>query len=199
MKTHKRPTLLGRRQRALVALVIDRGGSMVVEDFKDTGIIDWEQNRALFLSIDGLVTRGFLTCSDEQTATTSRVYVTSEGRKALVDTPLAIISKCVKDYAKGVFDERERRMMADIEQRLSGGAKVCLVVDGIARRTKVRRAVAYKLGSNALQVHVPNDAGIDWLRFEVPGYELFVEPGLLERKLEKQLAYLERYRSSDEA
>lgn len=186
---------VGVRQRALIALTIARGGYTLVEEFTNMSL-DWEDNRALFISINSLVANGFMTCSDEVTALTSRVYVTPEGRKALNGSPLAVISKGIKEYSRNLFDVRSRRMMCDIEQRLAEGAKVCLVVKDIDRRNKVRRAVSYKLGDKALSVHVPSDAGFDWLRFEVPGHELFVEPYLLEQKLEKQLAYLERYRSS---
>jgi hypothetical protein len=186
---------LGVKQRAILALVIEQGGTLVVGNVKMLGVKWATEHGNINRAIEGLIHRGYLTCGDEHTTTQSVIYATPEGRKLIKD-PVKAVAECVTHYTTGLFDAASIRMMVDVEAALSAGRKVCVVVENLARRADVRRATRHKLGHTTLLVLTPLDAKIDWLTLTVPGgYEAFVEPALLERKMEKPLAYLEKYRS----
>jgi len=190
-------THLGVKQRAILALVIEQGGSLVAGDVKMLGA-DWTTEWGnVVRAIEGLINRGFLTCDTDRTYVTSTLYVTPEGRRLIPD-PLQAVSEVVTKYAAEAFDAASARMMKDVEVALQEGKKVCLVVVNDARRKEVRRATRHKLGDTSLLVLTPRDAKLDWLTLKVPGdYEAFVEPSLLKHALKQPLEYLGRYERSN--
>lgn len=190
-----RTPVLGHRQRFILAFVVERGGTTLVQDTRAIDVA-WVRNKWEVVKITkALIARGCLTVREAEVEPTSRVYVTDKGRSMIKDARATLVAQSYRHA--GILGNRFRSMLPDIEKVLEQGGKVCVVVKNAARKREVQRAIRYSYQNYDILVATPKECGIDWVGMDVRGHTTFVEPSLLEDVLSDHLSHLKKY--SDEA